>query len=162
MLSDERTKDIPLILETPAHDSDKPAKAKSTGKRKKKSRDEEETADDEEIPAKSKAKGKGKDAEAWEIWKKEVEVLGRVAVLNLGDKVTADDERERLLDEWTQEIKEVVLRLGGPTALALVKNAPAKGKKSAKKAAGGKGKKGKKEQSNDEGSELSDLSSCAG
>lgn len=123
---------MPLILETPAHDSDKPSKTKSgvstgkKGKGKGKSRAEDDLDDEQH--------------DEWEMWKKEVGVLERITRLSLtpptsstahtseemrtkednGKRYTSQTEEERLLQEWTDEIREVAVRLGGKDALALL------------------------------------------
>ncbi|KAI0685051.1 xylose isomerase-like protein [Cytidiella melzeri] len=105
ILSDPRTKDIPLILETPTHDSDKAPKLKGEAKRKKeKNKPYHNTEGDEHerVPLRS---------EEWEVWKKEVEVLRRLA--SMGTEEPVFDNRERLLDEWTKEIESVVVKFAG-------------------------------------------------
>ncbi|KAI0086241.1 xylose isomerase-like protein [Irpex rosettiformis] len=131
VLSDPRTQDIPLILETPAHDSDE---AKSKGKKSSES--------------------EGSRSTEWEVWKKEVEVLGRLATLGRESEGSAsassnpigEDERDRLLDEWTNELKAVVVKYGGS---AVLENESSK-KGSGKVKGEGKGKQRKKLKADEE------------
>ena len=86
------------------------------------------------------------------MWKKEVEILGRLA--SLGEKnggssgSSGEDGGDGLLEEWTGEVREVVLKYGGSAALV---NETAKGNMKGKGKS--KGSKRKKQTTSDEESE---------
>ena len=86
------------------------------------------------------------------MWKKEVEVLGRLVIL--GEKnggssgSSGEDGGDGLLEEWTGEVREVVLKYGGSAALV---NEVAKGKTKGKGKA--RDQKRKKQTTSDEESE---------
>lgn len=137
ILSEKRTQGIPLILETPAHDTDKPLKSKGAKSSQKKAKgkgkadsDEEDLDDDDEDRPKGKRRNK---EDSWEIWKKEVEILGRIADLSIAplspsrrlednqvNGKAPQEGKEKLLEEWTEELRSVVVRLGGKDALTLL------------------------------------------
>ncbi|KAI0748814.1 hypothetical protein BC629DRAFT_166615 [Irpex lacteus] len=128
ILSDERTQGIPLILETPAHDG------------------------------KGKGKRKVSGSTEWEVWKKEVEVLGRIATLSqpltlpLSESRDALDKKseeyEQLLETWTEEIRGVVGRCGGA-----VGDGVSGVKKTTKSSAKNKGSRGRVKKVDEEGEE---------
>lgn len=139
-------------METPAHDTDKPSKAKSAKASQKKAKgagkagsDEEDVDGDDGVRPKGKRRSK---EDSWEIWKKEVEILGRIADLNIAPSTPSgtlqhnevndkepQKETEKLLNEWTEELREVVVRLAGKDALTLlVAKEKAAGRAGAKRA----------------------------
>lgn len=97
------------------------------------------------------------------MWKKEVEVLGRLATLSqpstlpLSESRDASDkkdeqeyEREQLLEEWTEEIRGVVGRCdGGGEASS--------SKKTTQSSAKNTGKRGKGKKADEEGEEDMDM-----
>lgn len=86
------------------------------------------------------------------MWKKEVEVLGRLATLSQPSPQYASNEkseveRERLFEEWTEEIRGVVGRCdGGGEAFSSKKTTKSSAKNTGKR---GKGKKADEEREED-------------
>lgn len=130
ILSDVRTQDLPLILETPAHDTGKLLKGKAAKAPRQEGRqkDDERSDEDDEDESLARANGSSESKpDGWEVWRKEVEVLGRIADLSSASSTSPssqpnldEGEREKLLDEWTQEIRDVVVRVAGKDALTLL------------------------------------------
>ncbi|KAI0761411.1 xylose isomerase-like protein [Irpex lacteus] len=120
-----------------------------------------------ETPAhdgKGKSRNKSKGME-WDVWKKEVEILGRLvtlpqtspSTLPVSESWDASDEKdeqenEQLLAKWTEEIRGVVGRCSGGGEASSSK----KTTNSSTKVKGGKGK-GKKVDEEEEGEEDMDM-----